>query len=60
MKAHTYNRSKIEMTNGESFTLSNVHFSKQGMKKNHAVMMGKNGIEYVVNMCNKFAYPATK
>ena len=53
----TFNRTKIEMANGVSYFLSNAKMPKDGMKKNHAIMVAKeNNQEYIVNLANRFAY----
>jgi hypothetical protein len=47
---------KIEMTNGQSFNMSHSTRSNENLKSNHVIMTGINGIKYVVNICNNFAY----
>jgi hypothetical protein len=47
---------KIEMTNGQSFNMSHSTRSNENLKSNHRIMIGINGIKYVVNICNNFAY----
>jgi hypothetical protein len=59
MTTLTYNRMKIEMTNGKTYNLSKSLFNKLSMKQNHILCFcKKSDIEYVVNPINNFAYKA--
>ena len=52
------NYSKVKMTDGISYILSNAKMSRNGMKKNHVEKTGVNGVQYIVNTCNGRAYKA--
>jgi len=56
---NTINRPTLQMTNGKNYIVSHATRSIQGLKSNHVIMTGVNGIKYVVNVCNGFAYKAT-
>lgn len=56
IQSHTYNRTKILMDNGQSYNLSNVTRTLDNLKANHIICTGANGLKYVVNVCNGFAY----
>jgi hypothetical protein len=53
---NTINRSTVEMTNGSIYSIGFGVYPKNGMKKNHVLLISKKGIEYVVNLNNKLAY----
>jgi hypothetical protein len=54
----TVKRVAIKMRNGSIYHLGVGYHSKQDIKKNHLLMVGENGIEYVVNINNGLAYKA--
>ena len=54
----TMNYSKVEMTDGTSYILSNAKMSRSGIKSNHVEKTGVNGVQYIINICNKRAYKA--
>jgi hypothetical protein len=59
MTTLTYNRMKIEMTDGKTYNLSKSLFRKISMKENHILCFAKtSGTEYIVNPINNFAYKA--
>ena len=53
---NTYRRTQIQMTNGKYYTLSNAGMLADNLKANHEILTGVNGIEYIVNNNNMFAY----
>ena len=53
---NTYRRTLIKMTNGKEYTLSNAGMLADNLKANHEILTGVNGVEYVVNNNNMFAY----
>ena len=53
---NTYRRTQIQMTNGKEYTLSNASMFNDNLKANHEILTGVNGIEYIVNNNNMFAY----
>ena len=56
----TMNYSKVAMTDGQSHILSSSKMLLSGMKKNHVLKAGVNGIQYIVNTCNQRAYKVAK
>lgn len=56
----TMNYSKVTMTDGQSHVISSHKMPLSGMKKNHVLKTGVNGIQYIINSSNKRAYKITK